>query len=86
MDSHSDLSPIPLVDLQTQSRALKEEVLRRMGDVIDGARYILGQEVQEFEESSQSTAESITALGWLTVPKHYTWRFVLWISVLEMKL
>lgn len=50
MDSHSDLSPIPLVDLQTQSRALKEEVLRRMGDVIDGARYILGQEVQEFEE------------------------------------
>lgn len=45
--SHS----IPLVDLQTQSRAIKEDVLRRIGDVIDGARYILGREVQEFEEA-----------------------------------
>lgn len=43
-------SPIPLVDLQTQSRLLKDDILRRMGDVIDSARYILGQEVQEFEE------------------------------------
>lgn len=46
----NNMDPIPLVDLQTQSRALKDEVLRRMGDVIDGARYILGREVQEFEE------------------------------------
>lgn len=43
-------SPIPLVDLQTQSRAIKEDVLRRIGDVIDGARYILGGEVDEFEK------------------------------------
>ncbi len=50
MTPASDSSHIPLVDLQTQSRALKADVLRRMGDVIDGARYILGQEVQEFEE------------------------------------
>ena len=42
--------PIPLVDLQTQSRAIKEEVLSRIGDVIDGARYILGKEVVEFEQ------------------------------------
>lgn len=42
--------PIPLVDLQTQSRAIKEEVLSRIGSVIDGARYILGKEVVEFEE------------------------------------
>ena len=42
---------IPLVDLRTQSRAIKDEVLRRIGDVIDGAGYILGQEVQEFEEA-----------------------------------
>lgn len=42
--------PIPLVDLQTQSRSIKVEVLQRMADVIDGARYILGQEVQEFED------------------------------------
>jgi dTDP-4-amino-4,6-dideoxygalactose transaminase len=43
-------TPIPLVDLQTQSRAIKEDVLQRIAGVIDGARYILGQEVQEFEE------------------------------------
>ena len=43
-------SVIPLVDLATQSRAIKEEVLRRMSDVIDAGRYILGQEVEEFEQ------------------------------------
>ena len=43
-------SAIPLVDLRTQSRAIKDDVLRRMGEVIEDARYILGKEVQEFEE------------------------------------
>ena len=46
----SKLAPIPLVDLQTQSREIKEDVLRRMGDVMDGARYIMGKEVTEFED------------------------------------
>jgi dTDP-4-amino-4,6-dideoxygalactose transaminase len=41
---------IPLVDLATQSRQIRDEVLRRMGEVIDAGRYILGQEVAEFEE------------------------------------
>lgn len=41
---------IPLVDLATQSRQIKEDVLRRMSDVIDSARYILGEEVQQFEK------------------------------------
>ncbi len=50
MNQDSDLQPIPLVDLATQSRVIKEDVLRRMGDVIDSARYILGREVGEFEE------------------------------------
>ena len=50
MDPTSKTASIPLVDLQTQSRAIKADVLRRIADVIDGARYILGQEVQEFEE------------------------------------
>ena len=54
MNSSSSNAPIPLVDLQTQSRAIKADVLRRMGDVIDGARYILGQEVREFEEQFAS--------------------------------
>lgn len=50
MNSESNHQPIPFVDLQTQSKRLKEDVLRRIGDVIDGARYILGSEVEEFED------------------------------------
>ncbi|QDV55616.1 DegT/DnrJ/EryC1/StrS family aminotransferase [Rosistilla oblonga] len=50
LDTDLEISSIPLVDLATQSRQIKEDVLRRMSDVIDSARYILGQEVQEFEE------------------------------------
>ncbi|QEG38983.1 DegT/DnrJ/EryC1/StrS family aminotransferase [Roseimaritima ulvae] len=50
MNATPKLDPIPLVDLQSQSRAIKADVLRRMEQVIDGARYILGQEVQEFEQ------------------------------------
>lgn len=41
--------PIPLVDLATQSRKIRDEVFRRMADVIDHGRYILGAEVDEFE-------------------------------------
>lgn len=43
--------PIPLVDLVTQSQQIKEEVLARMGEVIDSAGYILGQHVTEFENA-----------------------------------
>lgn len=42
-------TPIPLVDLKTQSAAIKQEVLERIGDVIDSAGYILGEQVGHFE-------------------------------------
>jgi dTDP-4-amino-4,6-dideoxygalactose transaminase len=42
---------IPLVDLATQSRELKEEILASLSPIIDDARYILGHEVQIFEEA-----------------------------------
>ena len=42
-------SHIPLVDLASQSQSLKAEVLRRMEAVIDSGRYILGEEVEQFE-------------------------------------
>ena len=45
-----NLPKIPLVDLQTQSQAIKQEVLDRIGEVIDSAGYILGQQVTDFEE------------------------------------
>lgn len=40
---------IPLVDLATQSQQIRDDVLKRMADVIDAGRYILGEEVAEFE-------------------------------------
>lgn len=43
------MTPIPLVDLATQSQQIRDEVLRRMSEVIDAGRYILGEEVAEFE-------------------------------------
>jgi dTDP-4-amino-4,6-dideoxygalactose transaminase len=41
--------PIPLVDLATQSQQIRDEVLQRMSKVIDAGRYILGEEVEQFE-------------------------------------
>lgn len=46
-----DETAIPLVDLATQSRLIRDEVLQRMAAVIDAGRYILGSEVEEFEQS-----------------------------------
>lgn len=57
------LAPIPLVDLATQSRSIKDEVLRRMGDVIDAGRYILGSEVQEFESQFAEYCQTEFAVG-----------------------
>ena len=56
-------SPIPLVDLATQSRNIRDEVLRRMSDVIDAGRYILGQEVAEFEEIFAKYCQVPHAIG-----------------------
>lgn len=50
MKSSSPQDCIPFVDLKLHSRNVKEDVLRRIGDVIDGARFVLGQEVWDFEE------------------------------------
>lgn len=47
----SDETPIPLVDLATQSRQIRDEVLERMARVIDAGRFILGFEVEEFEHA-----------------------------------
>lgn len=50
MSDEAKIGPIPLVDLRTQSAAIKAEVLERIGRVIDSAGYILGAEVAEFEK------------------------------------
>lgn len=50
MSAVQQSTTIPLVDLATQSARIKEEVLARIGRVIDKANYILGDEVAEFED------------------------------------
>ncbi len=49
MSTQIQTQAIPLVDLATQSARIKEQVLARIGRVIDKANYILGEEVAEFE-------------------------------------
>lgn len=43
-------APIPLVDLKAQSQSLKHDILEAIGSVIDSAGYILGREVDLFED------------------------------------
>lgn len=40
---------IPFVDLASQSRRLRPEIDRRIGDVLDHGRYVMGPEVDELE-------------------------------------
>ncbi len=40
---------IPLVDLQAQSRSIRDEVLAGMAEVVDSCAFILGPQVKEFE-------------------------------------
>jgi len=55
--------PIPLVDLATQSQKIRDEVLRRMADVIDHGRYILGAEVDEFEAKFARYCQAAHCIG-----------------------
>ena len=41
--------PVPMLDLKAQYRTIKDEVLARMMDVIEGQRFIMGAEVAELE-------------------------------------
>ena len=41
--------PIPYVDLPTEHRFIKHQLLEAVGKVIDHGQFILGQEVEEFE-------------------------------------
>ena len=41
---------IPLLDLQTQYRAIREEIRHRIDEVCDAQSFILGKAVQDFEK------------------------------------
>ena len=63
MDAEVKHQPIPLVDLKIQSRAIKAEVLRRMETVVDDARYILGKEVEDFEQEFAQYCDTSVCVG-----------------------
>lgn len=55
--------PIPMMDLVSQSRSIQDEVLHRIADVISGARYILGEEVRQFEAEFSDYCNAKFAIG-----------------------
>jgi UDP-2-acetamido-2-deoxy-ribo-hexuluronate aminotransferase len=44
-------NPIPFIDLKAQQALLKDEIDRRMQDVLAHGRYIMGPEIEEFEDA-----------------------------------
>lgn len=56
-------SPIPLVDLATQSQQIRDEVLERMARVIDAGRFILGEEVEHFEQQFAEYCQTDHCVG-----------------------
>ena len=42
---------IPFLDLKTQYRSIKDEVLPAINDVLDNTAYVLGKSVFEFEKA-----------------------------------
>ena len=59
----SEPSNVPLVDLATQSQNIKDEVIEAIGNVIDSAHYILGPNVEQFEEQFAEYCGAKYAVG-----------------------
>lgn len=54
---------VPFVALDRQQRALKSELMAAIGDVIDRGQYILGGEVERFENAFAALSETPFAIG-----------------------
>lgn len=54
---------VPLADLQTQYARLREEINRSLNEVAEGASFILGPKVQQFEEHFAAYAGVKHAIG-----------------------
>jgi dTDP-4-amino-4,6-dideoxygalactose transaminase len=54
---------VPYVDLAGQHTAIKDELLRAVSSVLDSGKFILGREVQEFEEKFAHLCGARYALG-----------------------
>lgn len=54
---------IPLVDLQAQSRSIREEVLAGIAEVVDSCAFILGPQVKEFEATFAQYCQAKHCIG-----------------------
>lgn len=55
--------PIPLVDLKAQSRAIRDEVLAEVANVVDACSFILGPQVTEFENQFAEYCQTEHCVG-----------------------
>ena len=62
-DPVADAATLPLVDLARQHRALRAELHSTLGDVLDSGSYILGDEVDAFEEEFAAYCETSECVG-----------------------
>ena len=54
---------VPFLDLTAQYAAIKQEVHQRLDAVLDSASFILGKQVEEFEEAFSRFLDSRYAIG-----------------------
>lgn len=54
---------VPYVDISAQHASIKEELMSAIGGVLDHGRFILGQEVSEFEERFAEMCQTKFAVG-----------------------
>lgn len=54
---------IPFVDLAAQSRRLRPEIDRRIGEVLDHGRYVMGPEVDDLEAELGRWGGNVSAVG-----------------------
>jgi dTDP-4-amino-4,6-dideoxygalactose transaminase len=60
---HSRVVGIPLVDVRAQYEPLRAELMERLGEVLDSGRFILGPNVDAFEEEAADYVGTAHAIG-----------------------
>lgn len=56
-------APIPLIDLKAQFTSIRDEVMAAIGEVMDSQRFILGAQVEAFEQEVTSALGVQAAVG-----------------------
>jgi dTDP-4-amino-4,6-dideoxygalactose transaminase len=63
IDTAEELRPVPLVDLGIQHRRVSDKVLARMAHVMETTSFVLGPEVEAFEEAYAAFCEVPHCIG-----------------------